>query len=55
MLILTNGGHIFFDQMREILFFPVTVHINDSSMENILSFAEVANIAGFHIKMYTSK
>ena len=52
---LTNGGHLSFNQMGELLFLPMTVHINESYMENILSFAEVANIAGFHIKMYTSK
>ena len=33
----------------------MTVHINKSSVENILSFAEVANIEGAHIKMYTLK
>ena len=31
------------------------VHINESSMANILPFAEVANIAGVHIKMDMSK
>lgn len=30
-------------------------HLNESSMENILSFEEVANIAGVRIKMDNSK
>ena len=34
---------------------PMTVHINESSMENILSFSEVAKIVGVHINMDTSK
>ena len=29
----------------------MTVHINESSIYNILSFAEVSNIVGVHIKM----
>ena len=33
----------------------MTVHINESSIYNILSFAEVSNIVGVHIKMDTSK
>ena len=52
---LTNGGHLYFDRMWELVFLPMTVHINESSMANILSFAEVANIAGVHIKMGTLK
>ena len=41
--------------MGKVLLFPMTVHINESPMANILSLAEVANIAGVHIKMDTSK
>ena len=33
----------------------MTVHINEYFMENILSFTEVANISGVHIKMDASK
>ena len=52
---LTNGGHLSFNNMGEILRFLMKVQINESSMANTLSFAEVANIAGVHIKMDTSK
>ena len=52
---LTNGGHIFFTHMVELLIFPMKFHINESSMENILYFVEVAHIAVVHIKMDTSK
>ena len=52
---LTNGGHLSFNQMGDLLQLPMKVHINESSMANILPFAEVANIAGVHIKMDMSK
>ena len=41
--------------MGELLFLPMTVHMNESSMANILSFTEVSNIAGVHVKIDTSK
>ena len=41
--------------MGDLLLFPMKVHTNESSMVNILSFADVANIAGVHINMDTSK
>ena len=41
--------------MVELLFLPTTVHRNGYSIVNILSFVEVANIAGVHINMDTSK
>ena len=47
---LTNGVHLSFNQMKDLLQLPMKVHINESSMENILSFLEVANITGVHIK-----
>ena len=52
---LTNGGHQYFNQMGDLLLFPMKFHINKSSMTSILSFAEVANIAVVHIKLYMSK
>ena len=55
MLILTKGGHISLNQMGEILILPTTVRINESSMANILYFAEFSNISGVSIKMNTSK
>ena len=54
-LMLTNGYHLSFDKIGEIIFLPMTVHINESLVANILSFAEVSNIEGVHIKMDTSK
>ena len=53
-IMFTKGGHLSFDQMVELLVLPKTVHIDENSMANISSFAEVANIAGFYIKMDTS-
>ena len=55
VLMLTNGGHLSFSQMRSLLLLPMIVHMNESSMVNILFFSELANIAGMHIKMDTSK
>ena len=52
---LMNDGHISFNQMGGLILFPMKVHINESSMENILSFAEIDKIAGVHIKMEMSK
>ena len=52
---LTNGGHLYFNQMGDFLILPTKVYINESSMDNNLSFLEVANIAGEYIKMDTSK
>ena len=52
---LTNGGHLSFNQMGDLLIFLMKVHINELSMANILYFAAVTNIAGVHIKMDMSK
>ena len=52
---LKSGGHLSFNQMGGILLFPMKIHINESSMANILSFAEVAKITGVYIKMDTYK
>ena len=52
---LTNGSHIYFNQMGGLLLLPMKFHINESSMVNIISFVEVTNIAGVHIKMDKSK
>ena len=52
---LTNGGHVSFNRMGDLLLFPMNFHINESSRLNILSFAGVANITGVYIKMDTSK
>ena len=52
---LTNEGHLSYDQMVEIILLPMTVHINEYYMANMLSFIEVANIAGVHINIDTSK
>ena len=41
--------------MGYLLLLPTKFHINESSMANILSFTEVANIGGVRIKMYKSK
>ena len=52
---LTNGGNLYFNQIGEILFFLMSVHIHKYSMANILSLAEVSKLAGVHINMDTSK
>ena len=55
LLMLKNEGRLSINQMGEMLFLLMTVHINESSMANILYFEEVANIAGVHIKMGISR
>ena len=50
-----NGGHLYLNQMGDLPLFMMKFYINESSIANILSIAEVANIAGVHIKMDTSK
>ena len=55
MSLLTNEGHPYFNQMGAILILPMAVHNNESSMANILSFAEVDNIEGMHINMESPK
>ena len=55
LLMLKNGGHLSFNQMKDFLLFPMKFHINESSMANIIYFEEVTNISGVHIKMDTSK
>ena len=52
---LTNGGHLSFNQMGDLRMFLTKFHINESPMEKILSFAEVANISVVHINMDMSK
>ena len=52
---LTNRGHLYSNNMEGLLLLPMKVHINKSSISNTIYFAEVANIAGVHIKMETSK
>ena len=42
-------------QQGDLLLLPMKVYINESSMADILSFAEVTNIAGVHIKINMSK
>ena len=55
LFMLTNRGYLCFNQMGDLVLFPIKVQINEYSMANILSFVEVVNIAGAHIKMDTSK
>ena len=51
---LTNGGHLYLNQMGHLILLNMKVHTNESFMANILYFAEDANIAGVHINMDTS-
>ena len=52
---MMNGGNLSFNQMGDLLIFLRKFHINESSMVKLLSFVEVANIAGVHITMDTFK
>ena len=45
MFIMKNEEYLYFKHMGELLILPITVHINEYSMTNILSFAVLANIA----------
>ena len=44
-----------FIKFGELLLFLMIFHMNESFMKNILSFVDISNIVGFHIKMDTSK
>ena len=50
-----NVRHLYFNQMGDLILFPMKVHTNESSMANILYFAEAANIKGVYINTETSK
>ena len=52
---MNNVGHLSFDQMGELIFFPMTVHVNEFLVANILPFIEVVIIAVVHIKVDTTK
>ena len=52
---MANVRNLSFNQMRDLLLLPMKVHINESSMANILSFADITNIAGVRTKMKTYK
>ena len=55
LLMLMNVRHLYFNQMGDLILFPMKVHTNESSMANILYFAEAANIKGVYINTETSK
>ena len=50
-----NEVDLSLNQMRKIILLPMTFNINESSMTNILSFEEVANIVGVQIMTDTSR
>ena len=52
---MKNCGPLYLNHMGYLLLLQIQVYTNESSMANILSFADVANSAGVHIKMDTSK
>ena len=52
---MEKSGHLYFRQMRELLLLPMTIHINEYSMVDILYFSKFAKITGVRIKMDTSK
>ena len=52
---LRGVGHLCFNWMVELQILTIKVHINESSMANILSFAEVANVTGANINIDTFK
>ena len=54
-LMLTNGGHLYFNHMGDLILLAITFHINEYSMANILSFVEVSNNAGVYINVDTPK
>ena len=49
----TNGGQQVFSKIGRLKFLPLTVHVNESSMANILSLKDVTNIDGVRVTMDT--
>ena len=54
MTIITNGGSETFDKLATCNFLPIEVHFNQSSLANILSLKDVANLEGASITMDTT-
>jgi hypothetical protein len=53
--IVTNGGAQIFNKQGDLNILPLKVHVNESSLANILSLKDVASIPGIKITMDTSK
>jgi len=53
--IITNGGHVDYNEEAEFTLLPTTVHFNSKSIANVLSFKKVSEIPGVRITTDTSK
>jgi hypothetical protein len=53
LTVLTNGGSKTFTKKGTCVFLPVTVHLNESSMANILAFRDIVNIPGARVTLDT--
>ena len=51
----TNGGTIVYDEIGELTLFPLTVHVNDSSLANILSLKDLLDVPGLYSTMDSRK
>ena len=49
--VITNGGSESFAQITELQLLPLRVHFNESSIANIISLSDVANLDGARITM----
>ena len=55
LTIVTNGGSLKYTTMGVCKLFPVPMHYNESSIANILSLHQVANLPGFRVTMDSAK
>ena len=53
LTVLMNGGSILFDNKWRLTFIPLSVHVNDNSLESKLSLKYVKNILGVRVTMDT--
>ena len=51
----TNGGTKVYNQIGDLNLLPLRVHVNETSLANILSLKDVANVSGAKVTMDTSQ
>eukprot|EP00957_Ditylum_brightwellii_P210733 15365322-Ditylum_brightwellii.AAC.1 len=55
LTVVTNGGSKYFNQVGDMMLFPLQLHLNEDSMANIISFTAMANVLGVQITMDTEQ
>ena len=54
LTVLTNGGGKRFTKMGKCSFLPLSVHLNEDSMANIIAFKDMVNIPGARVILDTA-